>query len=128
MNVLEIRKRSDKSGLEPPRNVPDSAGNLPRPDLPEGVLLEPWPLAAVELVIGPPAEHEMSDTLVSQGIAEGWISLIRGHLILHFTNHADVDYEVLEAPGRHEDPEAPGGWRVEHRYRLRLAATELEED
>jgi hypothetical protein len=102
VNYLEIRKRADKTGPAPPDGTP-------------------WPLAGVELASTPPKEHALSDVFVAQGLAEGWISLGQGKLTLHFTNHDDVVYDIVEAPGRYEDADELSGVRQENRYLLRLA-------
>lgn len=97
MPNLQIRKRRDKSKPGPP-----------------------WPLAGVYLQSpNLPLDHVMSDQYVAEAIEEGWAFIVDGVLELRFANET-VGYQIVEAPGRYNDPSAPGGYRIEHQYALHL--------
>ena len=96
--MLRLRKVADRSGPEPPRNVPDGDGRLPRPDLAPGALVEPWPLAGVELDGDLPATHRFSIRMVDQAVTEGWMTLGRGRITIH-TMSGDVMWRIVRKPG-----------------------------
>ena len=115
--MLELRKRADKTGPEPP------AG-------------EPWPLAGVELVGEAPKSHNFADTFVARAMQDGYlefeemsIAATEGYgrnpvvtgtaIVLHLAG-GDLIYEVGEHPGRYDDAGEPSGKRVTHEYRCKL--------
>lgn len=134
---MELRKLADKRGPEPPRNIPDEAGNLPDPSRPHGALLQSWPLAGVVLVGPAPTEHNFSDAFVARAMEDGYLELegmrlawtegyernpvLTGDAIVLHLQGGDLRYEVLEHPGRYDDAAEPSGKRVSHEYRCRLA-------
>lgn len=101
--ALTLRKIADKNGPEPPRNLPDPEGRFPRPDLlmtggRVGDLLEPWPLAGVELVGDPPAVHRFKPQWLLAAVTQGWASLAQGRITLH-TVGGDVAWRIVREPG-----------------------------
>lgn len=99
--MLELRKRADTSGpvVDEYGTVLRTDGDENPPDFTKG---ERWPLARVELVGDPPAEHGFASSLVNRGLAEGWVSLSAGSLVLH-VDGGDVFYRILRAPERGHD-------------------------
>lgn len=95
---MQLHKRADRTGKEPPTNVPDAEGNLPRADLPVGALLEPWPLSHID-VIEANEKESLATSFVDRTILEGWGSLDRGKLILH--TKPKLVYKIVRGPGRY---------------------------
>lgn len=83
---------------------------------------KPYPLAGVDLVGGAPKEWQPSREYIDTAIAEGWASLGKGEVKLHFAN-GEVTYAIAEPPGQHEDED--GNVRVSNEWSLVLA-TETE--
>jgi len=65
---------------------------------PMGRPVSPRPLAGVKVVGDAPDEHHFSPKFVTNGMAEGWISIIKGTIILH-TVDGDVVYRIVRGPG-----------------------------
>jgi len=69
------------------------------PTKPEGACLNPPPLSHIEVKhTGTSAAQNFSDRLVNAGLAEGWITLGKGKLVLH-GKPEDLTYAVLRVPG-----------------------------
>jgi hypothetical protein len=118
---------------------------------PDGTLLNPLPVDHLEVKhTGVHPEQNFSRGLVDAGLAEGWLSMSRGKIIVH-TAQEDLGYTVLKVPGtyccscdealgedqsgetgrRHvaanhageksPDPNNPAGFRVTNAYECVLA-------
>ncbi len=163
---MRLRKVPDTRGPEPPRNhrdelllaarlavLADLAAGMdataraalarPNPALPEGALLEPWPLKHIE-VVEANDEERVARGFVDRALAEGWATLDRGKLVLH--TRPKLTYRVVRTPGVYcchceaeldagnqtarahvtdcalgepsPDPENPAGYRVTDIYEL----------
>lgn len=115
--MLELRKRADKTGKEPPDG-------------------EAWPLKHVELVGKAPTRHNFADTFVARALEDGYLSfknaratsttgydrdpVVTGDEIVLSLKGNKLRYKVLEHPGRYSDNDEPSGFRVTHEYRCRL--------
>lgn len=146
--MLQLRKLADRSGPEPARNKAtgvDDDGNpiLENPRLAHGALLEPWPLAGVELIGDPPTEHNFADTYVARALSDGYLTIenarphaspvppgvqpydrdpvLTGDEIVIKLVDGDLRYRILECPGKYPDESEFSGWRVSHEYRCKLA-------
>jgi hypothetical protein len=120
---LQIRKRGDKTV----RRERDDRGKL----------LEPYPLAGVDLITTPEAAA-FSESFVASESQLGWLELVGSRfvsqdwvtasgspgtwrgihadaIVLH-TLAGTVEYDVIENPGRVEDASHPAGYRVEHQF------------
>jgi len=72
---------------------------LTDPMKPEGACLNPPPLSHIEIKhTGTSPEQNFSDRLVAAGLAEGWITLGKGKLVLH-GKPEDLNYAVKRLPG-----------------------------
>jgi hypothetical protein len=66
---------------------------------PDGALLNPLPVAGLEVKhTGTHAEQTFSRRFIDAGLAEGWVSLSRGALIIHALD-GDFTYTVARMPG-----------------------------
>lgn len=100
-------------------------------------------------------EQNFSGKMVARGIADGWLSIVRGILVLH-ADPEDLTYKILRGPGRHclhcgaviendpkgnsarehmakehpglasPDPQWPHGYKVVDGYECVLAAAQHE--
>ena len=88
-------------GWERKLNLRGTDGALADPAKPEGVCLNPPPLAYVALAhTGIAPEQNFSKSLVEGAIAEGWATLAKGKLVLH-VQPEDLVYAVTRMPGRY---------------------------
>lgn len=141
--MLTLRKIADRSGAEPPRNKAvgvndDGSPKLENPALPYDALLEPWPLAGVELQGEAPRDHSFADTFVARASSDGYLSfegmrmastevdgvaydrdpVVTGDAIVLDLTTGPLRYRVLEHPGRYK--RADGRVEVVHEYRCVL--------
>lgn len=101
MPHLDVHKHADTSGKR----------------LPNGT----WPLTGVEITSEPPATHAFSRTYIDLAMAEGWVSMVKGNIVLD-TITGDLVYRITEAPGRYEDAAEPAGYRVSNEYKVELVS------
>jgi len=77
------------------------AGELIDPSKPEGELLNPPPIAHVEIRhTGTHAEQNFSTSLVEAAVADGWMTLGRGKLTVH-GKPEDLVYTIKRGPGHY---------------------------
>lgn len=89
-------------GWQPKRNVRDpDTGKLVDPTQPEGELLNAPPVHRVSLKhSGVRAAQNFSTRLVEGGIAQGWITLGQGKLVMHTPDgEDDLEFTVERGPG-----------------------------
>jgi hypothetical protein len=97
--MLLKRLHSRPEGWERKVNLRQADGQLVDPTKPEGVCLNPPPLAGVAVAhTGVDAEQNFSERLVTLAIAEGWVSISKGKLVLHSVSE-DLRYTINRAPG-----------------------------
>jgi hypothetical protein len=113
---------------------------------PDGRLLNPLPVVGLSLHhTGTHKEQNFSRRLVEAGLAQGWVSMAKGQLILH-TEDEDLTYTIVRPPGQYcchcqadvgddpsgqagrdhvaqahagaasPDPANPAGFRMSHAY------------
>lgn len=99
---MQLKRHFTKpDGWAPQRNVRDGKGMLPNPQRAPGVLLNAPPLDHVEVKhTGTDAAQHFSTRLVETGIAEGWIRIEDGTLILYATPET-LTYTIVRLPGRY---------------------------
>jgi hypothetical protein len=126
MTSLTVRKLADTSSGTRVKGCDPFTGE-PCLVNPETGRHEPWPLAGVEIVGGPPDEITVSTKFVQQGVYEGWVT-VEGVKIVHrpggppgdvwttthtFTHldaitlhtiNGDVRYVVTHQPDKYADP------------------------
>lgn len=117
---LSIHKHADVSGERTMKKNPQHDPN--DPDSPATIPAESWPLAGVELTSPAPESHAFSRPYVENGMAEGWISVIKGNIVIH-TITGDLIYRIVEPPGRHDDANELSGYRVSHEFKVALVET-----
>lgn len=97
VKTLQLRIRADKSGPEPPRNVPNDDGNLPNPELAANALLEPWPLLHAELMAPAPKSMDIPEKTVARGLQAGWASIEKDEIHFHLEKD-DLIYKITRWP------------------------------
>jgi len=87
-----------------------------------GVLLQPPVLDHIEVKhTGAHPEQNLSDTLVMNGLREGWLSITAGVLTLH-AKPEDLRYRIVRTPGKYPSEASPVGYEVIHAYECVLDA------
>jgi len=99
---MELKRHfTTPPGWERHCNVPDAAGRLPNPHRAPGTVLNLPPLSHVEIRhTGTSCEQHFSTRLVERGMAEGWIAIQDGHLIL-YAQPENLIYDIVRTPGRY---------------------------
>jgi len=99
---MELKRIYAKpEGWEPIRNVRDGFGRLPDSHRAEGVLLNPPPLSHIEVRhTGLDARQHFSTRVVTGAIAEGWMAIRDGQLIV-YARPENLTYNILQVPGRY---------------------------
>ena len=66
---------------------------------PDGTLLNPLPVQSLELKhTGASPEQNFSRRLIDAGVAEGWITMSKGKIVMHTTDE-DLEYAIVRMPG-----------------------------
>ena len=65
------------------------------------------------------AAQHFSTRLVAAGIAEGWLKIEGGHLLLN-AKPEPLTYTIKRVPGRYPNPKAPSGAEVINYYECEL--------
>jgi hypothetical protein len=93
------RLYSFPEGWKREANLRQADGTLIDPSKPEDACLNPPPFAGVAVAhTGVDAAQNFSERLVNAAIAEGWMSISRGKLVLHAASE-DLSYTVTRTPG-----------------------------
>lgn len=91
----------------------------------DGTCINPPPLDYIEIKhTGGSPEQNFSDTLVMNGLREGWISIKEGVLTLH-GRPEDLRYRIVRVPGRYAASNA-AGYEVIHAYECVLDQAQHE--
>ncbi len=120
--TLRLRKIADRSKIVGKDGRKRETGDGEAPDFDDG---ERWNVSHVRLLGRPPESLDVSESFVAQGTMEGWLSLARGQIWFELEAEGGkgktLKYEILDMPGRKDDPEEPAGYRVDHFFTLGLA-------
>ena len=92
----------------------------------KGNCTNPPPLDYIEVKhTGASPEQNFSDTLVTNGLLEGWISIKDGIMTLH-GKPEDLCYRIVRVPGKYPSETSPSGYEVTHAYECVLEAMQHE--
>lgn len=73
----------------------------------------------MSLEVEAPERPEISEFWVANARDDGTLEMVNDTLVIHL-REGDLIYRILEAPGVHEDPAEPAGYRLIHHYACEL--------
>jgi hypothetical protein len=124
--MLLKRSYNKPKDWKPQRNARDAEGKLPRPDKPEGALLNPPPVAHVK-VLRAGDRQNFSATLVEDGVRDGWIALGGGELAIK-TDTGVLRYRIVRTPGHYCVLCPPPGERLDGQEEARAHVAGAHKD